>query len=382
MVYLTVLPTITGDTIIKGKLDIGEPGISGGLDVGEGGSYDAGLVAYTYDATASSGSRFTVIADLSGTNALSGDAGDRIYFGHTNKFWAVRLEISIIKSSAEKYIIQYWNGSATTTDCMGILKDSANTIGNDIILQTVQKEYITWDIDINGDWVTVDNQLDIIPNTGSSKYWIWFEVPGGGLSQAPTVTEIKIRGSDFDIITGTAFSVSWGLARTAITERITLDISPGGGGAIQDQPIATNMIIRVVAFDAVSDNVGFMWVLPEGIDTSCGIIFSVDYISENAQQLTLNLMLKKLKTGTAVSGSESTDLDEDTTFTVATADSFVVGQILNVSPFSIQDLFAGDSVAIQLTMDTMPNTGGTNEFIPTSFRVKYFKWTSGKHEGE
>jgi len=134
-----------------------------------------------------------------------------------------------------------------------------------------------------------------------------------------------------------------------------------------------------VSFDAEADTVGFMYVLPQGIDTSCGLIFSVDYISENAQQLTLNIKLKKLKTTTAVGSSEATDLDEDTTFTVATANVFVSDQTLNTSPFTIQDLLAGDSIAIQVTMKTMPNTGGANEFIPTSFRVKYVLWTTGLH---
>ncbi len=377
MSFVTVQP---GDFIIQGKLDIGKAGASGGLDIGEGGSYNAGLVVYEYDDSAVSGSRFTAIADLNGTNVLSGDATDRIYFGHVNKFWGARLEISAIKSSAEKYIFKYWDGSAlSASNYMGILKDSANTIGEDILLQTAQKEYFTWDVDINSNWVTSDDQLDLIPNTGTPRYWICMEIPVGGIATAPTITEIKIRGSDFDVISGTAFAVFWGLARVAILERITLDIRPGGNGSIQDQTIASGFDIRVVSFDAVNDNVGFMWVLPEGIDTSCGLTFSLDYISENAQQLTLNLMLKKLKSGTSVGGAESADLDEDTTFTVSAVDTFVPNLILNANVFSIQDLNSGDSIAIQVTMDTMPSTGGANEFIPTNFRVKYVRWTTGLH---
>jgi len=388
MVFLTVVPqltgdtTITGDTIIHGKLDIGKAGVSGGLDVGEGGSYSIGLIAYTYDASAVSGSRFTAVADLNGTNAMSKDAGDRVYYGHANKFWGVRTLASVAKSSSEKYIIKYWNGSIlATTSFMGILKDDANSVGENIMLQTTQKEYCTWDIDINNTWIVTDNQTDIIPNTGMAKYWVCFEIPTGGLVQAPTVTEIKIRGSDFDIISGTAFAVYWGLSRISIIERITLDIHPGGGGAIQDQTIASDFKIRVISFDKEGDDVGFMWVLPEGIDTSCGLKFSVDYISEEAQQLTINLKLKKLKTGIAVGSSESADLDEDTTFTVATADSFVSAQKLNLNVFPIQNLNAGDCIAIQVTMKTLPSAGSSNEFIPTSFRVDYVKWTTGLHLG-
>ena len=281
------------DLLVQGKVDIGKPGVSGGLDVGEGGSYDEGLVAYLFDADTESGSKFTAIADLGGTNVLSTVVGDRIYFGHVNKFWGVRFALSVAKS-AEKYIFKYWNGSTMLTAAyMGILKDDANTLGDEIMLQTSQKEYVTWDVEVNNDWVIVDDQTDIIPNTGTARYWICLENPSGGLTTAPTTTELKIRGSDFDIISGTAFAVFWGLARVSILERITLDIKPGGGGAIQDQTIASGMNIRVVSFDDTTDSVGFMWVLPEGIDTSCGLKFSVDYISENAQQLTLNMKLKK-----------------------------------------------------------------------------------------
>jgi len=374
--------TVTGDSAILGKLDIGVPGVSGGLDVGEGGSFNIGLNVYTYDASAASGSRFTQITDLNATNILPSDAGDRIYYGYVNKFWGCRHQISIPKSSSEKYILKYWNGTLKTSSYMGILKDVANSIGEDILLQTTQKEYLSWDIDINSDWVVVDDTLDEIPNVGTANYWVCLEVPTGGIATAPTVTEIKIRGSDFDVVSGTSFTVFWGLSRIAILERITLDIRPGGGGAIQDQLIATGMNIRVVSFDNVNDDVGFMWVLPDGIDTSCGLIFLLDYISENAQTLTINLKLKKLKTGILTGSGESTDLDEDTEFTVATVKAFKANQSLNVAPFSIQNINSGDSVGIEVTMKVMPITGGTNEFIPTSFKVLYYRWTSGKHVGE
>jgi len=373
MSYVTVQP---GDYKIQGKLDIGKSGISGGLDVGEGGSYQIGLVVYTYDASAVSGSRFTQITDLNASTVLPGTVGDRVYFGHINKFWGVRLSPSVAKTS-EPYIMKYWNGSAiTTTSLMGILKDSANSVGEKVLEQNIQKEYITWDRKVDVDWAAADNQLDAIPNTGIARCWVCIEVPSGGFSTAPTITEIKIRGSDFDIISGAAFAVYWGRARLEIHERLDFSKTKDNEAKEVDIDITSTNKLTVKAYDAANERISFGWILPDGIDTSCSMEFTINYAAAGAFTPDIELDIRKLQNETAIGIGETSDLTETTSIIVANANTTYVGQSLtNGNYLSIQDLNPQDMLSIEVTK----TDSNTTEFYPIALILHYIIWTGGEH---
>lgn len=374
MSFITVQPS---DYLIQGKLDVGKPGASGGLDVGEGGSYSAGLVCYTYDASATSGSRFTAIADLKSTNVLSGDVGDRLYFGHVNKFWGARVEPSVAKTT-ESYIMKYWNGSALiTTSLMGILKDDANSLGEAIMEQTSQKEYITWDRRVNDDWVLADNQLNTVPNSGTSRYWVCIEVPTGGFVTSPTVTELKIRGSDFDIISGAAFPVFWGRARTEQHERLEFIKGKGTTAAKEiDIVISATSELSVVNFDSQGERTSFTWVLPDGIDTSCSLEFTLTYMAKGIITPDIRIDIKKLKNATVIGSGETSDLIETTSISVLAANTIYSRQsLVNGNYLVIQDLNPGDTLSIDITR----TDSNTTDFNALALVIHYTRWTSGEH---
>ena len=131
--------------LTRNKMDYGKPGSIVALDVGEGGSYsvdEAGATivkAFSYDASADTGTRFTELT-LTAANTLLGDAGDRIYVGSPNKFWAVRAEVGVAKS-AELYLGFYWNGSALTAmTYMGINNTGADQYQNNSLITTSGNE--------------------------------------------------------------------------------------------------------------------------------------------------------------------------------------------------------------------------------------------------
>ncbi len=368
-----------GDHIFQKKVDIGMPGSAGGLDVGEGGSYQDDkdgtriVQAFQYDASAVSGSRFTELT-LDASNTWLGDAGDRVYIGSTKQFWAARFNFTTAKTT-ELLQAGYWNGSAlTNTDHMVIRKDTADNIGDGIGEQTAEKEYVTWDHDVDDDWAAADDVTDKIPNGASSMFWIYFQVPVGDLATAPVTNEIRVRGSDTDVITGTAFQVWWGHARVEVHERIPLNVtkSPGGTGTT-NVAITSGHSQTLLNFNGVDDT-AWVWVLPEGIDTSTRIHVKLDYIANAADTFTLVLTAKRLKNATAVSSSESDDYTSSTDVVAAAADTFYSKQELAAVHISIQDLAAEDAISFELA-----RTDTGNAIFPVSVTIHYSKWTTGEH---
>ena len=370
---------VVGDAKIETKLDIGVPGAGGGLDIGEGGSYtldSTGAVivqAFSYDASASSGSRFTELT-LDASNTFLGDAGDRFYVGSTKKFWAVRFNPTTAKST-EQYDMKYWNGAAVSMDHMTILKDSATSDGDSILEQIAEKEYTTWDHAINTDWATADDVTDEIPDGSSAMYWVYMQVPVGDLATAPVVDEIKVRGTDFDIVSGASYPIFWGQARVENHERIPLTIarSPGGTGT-------TNIDIdsahqqTVFNFNGAGDNLSFLWTIPEGTDTSSKIEVKLDYSSNAADTYSLDLTASKLLNNTAINNGVSPDYTSSTDITTAAAATFYIETTLMATKMSIENLTPNDVISFELQ-----RTDAANAFYPMNVTLHYVVFSTGEH---
>ncbi len=371
--------------LLEGKLDIGFPGTGAGLDVGEGGSYknnvDGTTVVkvFTYDASADSGSRFTALTDIDATMTFLGAAGDRFYVGSPFKFFGVRFNPTtalVYGVATEVLQARFWNGSALTDmDHMVISKDDADSLGEDVLKQTAQKEYIVYDDDMDDTWATADNQTDTIPNTGTALYWFCFQVPAGGLSTVAVIDEVRVRGSDFDVITGTAFPVFWGKARVEKHERISLAVvkSPGGTGtAAIDIDSAHKQ--TVFDFNGVGDNLSFLWTLPEGIDTSNRIAIELGYSCDVADTFNIDLSALKMPSNTAISSSVTPSYTSSTAIVAAVAATFYSEQSLTAVKMSIQSLKQNQTVSFELQ-----RTDATNSIYPMTVTINYVIWTTGAH---
>lgn len=371
--------TADGDILLRGKLDVGQPGSSGGLDVGEGGSYtmnssgDTIVQAFTYNASAPSGSRFTELT-LDASNTFLNESGDRIYVGSTLKFWAVRFETTT-GSSGEVMEILYYNGSIMReSHYMGFLKDSATSVGQDILNQTAEKEYITWDHEIDTSWVSADNILDVIPNGDSDMYWVALEIPVGGMATPPVVDEIKVRGTDFDIVSGASYPVFWGQARVEKHAPIALTVAKIPGGvttAVIDIDAAHQQI--VFDFDSAGDKLSFFWTLPEAIDTSSNLHITLDYIADTSDTYDLNLSVKKLTEGTVIGSGVATDF-QFTTAIVAVAGDTVYNTVSIGEDISIQEMVIDDQISFGLE-----RIDSTNSIYPISVTIHYIAYSTGDH---
>lgn len=372
---------IVNEVRFQSKIDIGVPGTGGGLDVGEGGSYKTDkdgttiIKAFTYDASADGGTRFTEVSGLDTSVTWLKDQGDRFYVGSTKKFWGVRFNITTGKSN-EKLTTGYWNGSdVTAMDCMGILKTSATSTGNAVLEQTAEKEYVTWDHVVDSDWAAVDNQTDKIPNTGTALFWMYFEIPSGGIATALVIDEIRCRGTDLDVVSGASYIVFWGQARIERHERISLSVvkSPGGTTTASID-IDSAHKQTVFDFDGAGDNLSFMWTVPEAIDTSSKIEVKLGYSADAADTYDIDLSASTLKNATAISSSPAPDYTSSTAITPAAGATFYSGQTLMATKMSIADLAPDDVISFELQ-----RTDTTNSFYPMVVTIHYIVYATGEH---
>ncbi len=366
------------EVVFEKKIDIGVPGAGGGLDVGEGGSYTTDkdgttiVQAFTYDASATSGSRFTSLT-LDASNTWLGDTGDRFYVCSQKIFWAVRFEISRGKTD-EPLEIKYYDGTSMVGSFyMGILKNNATSVGLRILNQTAEKEYITWDHEISTNWTTADNVLDTIPDLTANSYCVAFEVPSTGLATAPIVTEIKARGTDFDIVTGTSYPILWGNTRVENHERIPLTVvkSPGATTTI-DIDIDSAHKQTVFDFDGAGDLVSFIWNIPEAIDTSSPIHVTLDYAANAADTFDIDLSMSKLRNATAIGSGIAPDFTETTAITSDTANTFYTGVVL-ADTIPIQNMSTSDELSFEIQ-----RTDTGNAMYPLSFIIHYISFSIGE----
>ncbi len=369
---------ITSDVILETKLDIGVPGAAGGLDIGEGGSYTTAkngttiVQAFTYDASAASGSRFTELT-LDTSNTFLGDTGDRFYVGSIFKFWAVRFEISRGKTD-EPFILRYYDSNnLSNATYMGFLKDSAVSAGDDILNQTAEKEYITWNHEVEDTWNVSDNIDDLIPDGNENMYWIALEVPESGLNTAPIVTEIKVRGCDVDYVTGASYPVFWGCARIEKHERIALNVvkSPGAT-TTTDIDIDSAHQQTVFDFNGAGDLLSFFFTIPEGIDTSSPLHMELDFASNAADTYDLDISCSKLRNETAIGNSISPDFTQSTPVTTDVANTVYTGYLI-ADNIDISNMTSSDELSCEIQ-----RTDGTNAMYPFSVIIHYILFSIGE----
>ena len=379
----TTILHVEEDALIEGKLDIGVPGAAGGLDIGEGGSYirnHTGTIivqAFTYDASAASGSRFTEFTDLDASNTLLADVGDRLYIGSDELFWATRFEISTAMGDSHIQM-KYYDGSRavpnlTNMTHMGILKDSATTVGERIWNQTAEKEYVTWDHAIERTWIRGDNVVDLLPDADGNKFWVVFEIPPAGITNAPVVTEIRVRGTDVDFVTGLAFQVYWGDGRIGVHERIPLTIAKTQGGTG-----TTNINIdsahsqTVFNFNGAGDEISWFWVLPECIDTSSEVDIKLEYAANAVDTFDFTTTISELRNGTPIGSGISPDFQFTSSIPVAAANTIYVEHDITPEKFSIENMSASDIISTEFERDDAGNA-----FYPLSVTYHYLKWCNG-----
>ncbi len=371
---------IVNDVRFQTKVDIGIPGTGGGLDVGEGGSYKTDkdgttiVQCFTYDASADTGLRFTEVTDLDASTTWLGQSGDRFYFGSTKKFWGARFNITTAKSG-EVLTAGYWNGSdLTAMDYMGFLKDSATTTGQAVFEQNSEKEYVTWDHDINSNWATADNVTDKIPDVTTALFWVYFQVPAENLATALVVDEIRVRGTDVDVVSGASYSVLWGQARVVKHERISLAVvkSPGGTGTT-DIDIDSAHQQKVFNFDGV-DDLSFLWTIPEAIDTSSKIEVKLGYSANANDTFTLLLSARILKNATAISSTPDPDYTQSTDITAAAAATYYSEHSLMATKMSIQKAAPNDLISFEIA-----RTDTSNAIYPMVVTIHYVSFSGGEH---
>lgn len=196
-----------GGAKIEGGVSVGTPGADFIFtDIGDGGPYNLDqfgveIIEYwSYDASASSGSRFTRFASNGGT--MLKDAGDCIYVGGRFQFSALKLVVTTAAVyGAGGIVMEYWNGSTWVQCGMATYGDEeVLTHRANKPLQVVETQLIERAAGINGAWVAADNVTDQIPDwdLGESMYALRLRCTAG-LTTAAVFNTGQVRGDDISI---------------------------------------------------------------------------------------------------------------------------------------------------------------------------------------
>lgn len=386
MAFINTGLVFDSEIIFRQKVDIGIPGSIQGLDIGEGGSYSTDtfgttiVEAFSFDQSAASGSRFTALT-LTSNNTLLAVSGDRFYVGSPNKFWAMRLEIGVAKTT-ELYAGRYWNGSALTDmTYMGILKDSVTSLGDGIMEQTAEQEYTSFDGQIDGDWATADDVLDVIPNSASALYWVAFDVPTGGFSTAPRVDDIKVRGTDSDFATGISQLIFWGKSRVENHEVLSSFTKKSGGQpAIEDIAFTSTTTIPLLALrNSQSDGLTFSFQLLQGLDTGNKLKVTIDWFTDNSGEVDWTLQYYIMTQGTVIGSGQSDTASVDTSITPSAADALqTLDDISNDHSIDISTLKADDLIVFELIRKGSSDTNSGKVYVVDAV-VHYVLWSQGEH---
>ncbi len=370
---LSVTNPEPGEMVFQGKVDIGLGGTAAGLDVGEGGSYSTGVEVFQYDSGAVSGSRFATKGIDSQVTTL-GDAGDRLYIGSPNVWWAVRFLVGVASSNELPLIAKFWNGSSLEImDWAGYDKDSSVSLNQDVLLVPTNKEYLEFDKRIVSTWATADDVTDEIPDGAAALYWICLEVPAGDYATPFRFDEVRVRGQDIDITSGSpSFFRQWGRSRvTKNIRKVAAALKRQGSGtpAIADVAMTTTIDSAMQQFaDNATERLPLDVEIPDDFDPACGIGVTIEHTSASPGDIVTEFEWFLASSGVTLGGVAGTVID--TTITVGT-DLMEIDAIgVAADRISIPAAVPGDILSFEIRRiggDAADTTSDTWELLALTF---------------
>lgn len=365
----TLRGSITGD--IESRSSVGL----------ENGFTQEGLKVFKYDASATSGSKFTEITDLNTSLQTSGDANDRLYFSGQQGVltWAIKTLCETAKTSPEKYIVKYW--SATAGDLIEVdwmsMNDTCIRQNGKNLWEITNDQYITLSEKIFGDWIGRDNILDKIPNTGESRYWFVLENPIGGIATPPKINRIMFRSNGVSKL-NCNWDVFWGIARVIISHKIpAINFWDGGIPNTATLNITSTAIQTVYKLrNALGDAIHGPYSFPFGIDTSTPIEIALSYSAStaiNTADIQIDLYTASHTDGNIGTGQTS---DRIITRNITIPSAGKVGSVVLIDDYSIDDFLEADIMFIQITRTD--NNGG--DFYPLEFCINYNIFKVGRSQ--
>jgi len=218
--------TIIGNTRVEDRFDIGvagksELGLQIGMDVGTGKSYSIDRIGtpivefWDYDDSAPSGSKFTKMANNSGT--ILTDDGDALIVGCRYDYSAIKLDVDQAANLGSTSIVtEHWDGSQWVEHFTATYGNEKFTSRLNNFLQNIETQYIEHGKDVYDDWDSAGDVLDEIPDwdLGTDMYAVRFRNNGGSLITPAIISNGKVKSDNFSI-QESGQAVSWGRNRLA-----------------------------------------------------------------------------------------------------------------------------------------------------------------------
>ena len=224
---------IIGQTISESRMIVGYPDAVVEnpqilFDVGEGQAYitdkyGGEVIEYwSYDANASSNSRFTRFTGNAGTQLASN--GSSIVVGGKFLWSSLRVDISTIANVGSSSIVaEYWNGTTWTPIGIAAYNRQGMVHHGNKMFQNHEEQFVEHSTSIyNSTWYPDINVLDQIPNWGNTfnMYTVRYRNVGN-LVSGMTFSGGKVKGDGYQISANTTQRITaWGRNRLVIQETV------------------------------------------------------------------------------------------------------------------------------------------------------------------
>jgi len=358
--------------ILYEELQVGSPEIGRESVFGEGDSYTRGMLVYTEtagnvfadvstEAASASGSTFT-FPGVAQNNAIyvSSDLQDDTDY---KQFLGIKIaNTTAAVLGVGSIATEYWNGAAWTAfNVMAADADSPyDAYANVLFTRANASEQLRFD-DIRTNWTKNDP-----PATGTNRYWVRFRI-ATAVTTVPVFEQFKVHSNRTEI-NADGFVEYMGLARTRrkLPAVHIGNKQPLVGASPANEDVDFGSVINFSVSDnefanGTTDGFGQMVAVPEGLDTSLPLEFTVRWAPTTdaaSGDVVLDLKYGIIKVGTVLDGTNAELTASDlVTTTLNTAEQVYESTISFYTPTAV----LGDTIALALIRQAAGSPGPTGD---------------------
>ncbi len=268
--------------VVHGELSVGTPTRPAETVLGYGDSYTNGMLVYTFDgstytnvssaAQSASGAAFNFPNPNTNTAIyISSDLHNGDYLTHPGIKAKVNTAMSI---GTGELVYEYWDGASwvefnfMVTDSGGQYLPHAKKL-----FENAGSYQIRYDIKMTDNWVKNDPITD-----GTDRFWARIRI-ATTIDSSPSLEQFKLHGAGRAEINSDGYIETFGLARSFA--RFPWDAglleaavnSPGNQDIFLSDQLDIGRIENSFN-NGATDRIGFVYPLPETIDTSTSIVFT------------------------------------------------------------------------------------------------------------
>ena len=373
-------------------VDVGTSHMASSLSVGGGSSYTDGKQVITFDGDVT----YADVTDDATYAFPNTTEGTIIYIGNTSpsQFYGVEFDLDTqIVLGGGAIVREYWDAGAEAWvefNVFAHLRGFSDSFNNEPFLAPQDSGLsIQFDHNIHTG-VTENNAAATGWATtavdGNTAYWFRLRIVTG-ITTSMVVSNWRLNPSS-TLFRDNGTQAFYGDAR-AIKAYVFPLGEVTGTASNQEIDVSTNITMLLVENEFVNGQTDAMYarfVIPEDLDTSCGITFkdliSTDVVPSGADETAiLHLTYAKVKEGEPLGDASATEYTQAHTITFKDGDASWKAQTVSFNKrIDVSDLVPGDSVFFKIErLNTEVGDDLAGNIAVTSSWLEYRQWQNGSN---